>query len=94
MAAAADGAALALLQALRPDSAPAFLAHVLRRRFRHDATAAAAWLLDDAPAAAAAERAWAAERQAQADAELSGTLDDTLRARILDRRARTLLLTW
>ncbi len=87
-----------LLCELRQSADAAFLSHALRHRFRGDAAAAAAWLLDAGePEVAAAERAWAAARSrdahgdapapADADEALPEALPEALRAGILNRRA-------
>ncbi len=80
--------AVAALAALRPSLPPAFLAHALRSRFRGDAQAVAAWLLDGGAEADAAHRAWADEREQQLrEEEEAAAAREALRSGILDRCA-------
>jgi hypothetical protein len=79
---------VAALAALRPSLPPAFLAHALRSRFRGDAQAVAAWLLDGGAEADAAHRAWADEREQQLrEEEEAAAAREALRSGILDRCA-------
>ena len=86
--AAACDPAVDTLAALRPSLPPEFLAHALRSRFRGDAHAAAAWLLDGAAEADAAHAAWARERDEQRrEEEEAAAAREALRSGILERCA-------